>query len=207
MNRLIVALFIVSIFLLNGCASTKLRSSWNNPDFNGPSLQKILIIAVSNSDLQRRLYEESFVEKLQVEGVDAVASHTMISALGSDEEQGKALIKAAVVKSGADGALITTLSGIHKDKQYIPASDVYAPGHGGSYTMYGYYGYSHGIIFRHGSTVDSTLVNLNTAIFSTKTEEMLWSGDTQSVNPDGAISVVNETIDIINGAIKKAGII
>lgn len=210
MSRRIVLLLIVSLFLFSGCASTKLVSSWTQPGFGGPPLKHILVLAVSDHDMLRRLYEDAFVTKLQEAGADAVASYTLIKKFDNNEEKNKELIRAAVAKTGVDGVLITTLAGVENEKHYVPGSTVYVSGRGsayGAYGMYGYYGYSHGFIHQPGYTVNNKTVKLHTAIFSVKTEEMLWAGGTQSLNPDSDTSVIHDSIEVINTSIKKAGLL
>ncbi|MCD6580982.1 MAG: hypothetical protein J7K90_04200 [Desulfuromusa sp.] len=207
MGKRFVLLLIVSLFVIGGCAGTKLVSSWSQPGFSGPTLKRVLVLAVSNNEMQRRLYEDSFVEELQAEGVDAIASYTQVATLDSDREQNKKLIKAAVAKTAADGVLVATLVSIENDEQYIPGSTVYVPGRGGAYGMYGFYGYSYGVIHQPSYTIDNTTVKLHATVFSAKTGEMLWAGDTRSLNPDSAVEVIHENIELINAAMKKAGLL
>ncbi len=200
-------LLIVSLFVFSGCAGTKLVSSWSKPGFSGPPLKRVLVLAVSNNEMQRRLYEDSFVGKLQTEGVDAIASYTQVATLDSDREQNKKLIKAAVAKTAADSVLVATLVSVENDEQYVPASTVYVPGRGGAYGMYGFYGYSYGVIHQPGYTIANTTVKLHVTVFSAKTGEMLWAGDTRSLNPDSAKAVIHENIELINAAMKKDGLL
>ncbi len=207
MNKRIVLFLVVSLFTFSGCASTKLVSTWSQPGFSGPSLKRVLILAVSNNEMRRRIYEDSFVQKLQAEGVEAIASHTMVATLDKDKEESKKLIKAAVAQAAADSVLVTTLTGVENDEQYVPASTVYVPRRGGAYGMYGFYGYSHGVIYQPGYTIDNTTVKLHATVFSAKTGEMLWAGDTRSLNPDSARAVIHENIELINAAMKKDGLL
>ena len=207
MSKRFVLLMVVSMFLFSGCASTKLVSSWSQPGFSGPSLKRVLVLAVSHNEMQRRLYEDSFVAKLQAEGVEAIASYTMVATLDSDKEKNKTLIKAAVVKTVADSVLVATLVSVDSDEQYVPASTVYVPGRGGAYGMYGYYGYSYGVIHQPGYTISTTTVKLHATVFSAKTGDMLWAGDTRSLNPDSAVEVIHENIELINAAMKKSGLL
>ena len=207
MSRRIALLLIVSLFLFSGCTGTKLVSSWSKPGFSGPPLKKILVLAVSNNDMQRRLYEDAFAVKLRSEGVDVITSYTIVEKLGKNKEENKKLIKAAVAETAADSVLIVTLTGIENDEQYVPASTVHVASRGGAYGMFGYYGYSHGIIHQPGYTLNNTTVKLHTAVFLAKTEEMLWAGDTQRLNPDSATEVIHENIELISTEMKKDGLL
>ena len=207
MNKRIMLFLVVSLLTFSGCASTKLVSSWSQPGFSGPSLKRVLVLAVSSNEMRRRIYEDSFVQKLQADGVDAIASHTMVATLGKDKEESKKLIKAAVAQAAADSVLVTTLTGVENDEQYVPASTVYVPRRGGAYGMYGFYGYSYGVIHQPGYTMNNTTVKLQATVFSAKTGEMLWAGDTRSLNPGSTVDLIDDNIELIHAAIKKAGLL
>lgn len=198
---------VMMLFVVTGCASTKLVSSWTQEGFSGAALKKVLVLAVVKEDLQRRLYEDSFVEKLQAEGVDAVASYTLVANLDGGKEQNKQRIQQAVKSSAADSVLIATLVGVEKNEQYVAAPPVYIPQRGGAYGMYGYYGRSYEMIYHPGYTIENTTVKLNTTVFRTETEEMLWAGDTRSYNPTSVRTVIEDNINVISAAMKKDGLI
>ena len=207
MCKRFIFFLMISLFLFTGCSSTKLVSNWTKPDFSGPALKKIMVVAASENEMRRRLYEDSFAEKLRNEGVEAIASYTVIDKLDGDKEGNKKLIKAAVSKTAVDGVLIATLIGVENNERY-------APENGGSYGMLIHYGYSHGIVYYHEDTfyqrqdvISSTVVRLHAAVFLAKTEEMLWAGNTKRVNPDSAVEVIDENIDLINRQLITAGIL
>ncbi len=207
MIKRIVLFSIVSLLIFSGCASTKLVSSWSKPGFSGPPLKKLLVLAVSNNDMQRRLYEDSFAANLRSEGVDVITSYSLIETLGKSKEENTKFIKAAVTKTAADSVLIVTLAGIENEEQYVPASTVHVAGRGGAYGMFGYYGHSHRIIHQSAYTLTNTTVKLHTAVFEAQTEEMLWAGDTQRLNPDSASVAIQENIKLISTEMKKAGLL
>ena len=129
---------IVLMFLLTGCAGTKLVSQWSQPGYNGPAFKNLLIIGIFKDDLHRHMYEDAFAEQLRGYGVKAVASYTVVPKLSGKKEQDKKRIKAAVAKLNADAVIVATLVGIDKDQRYVPSAPVYVSRYGGPYGMYGY---------------------------------------------------------------------
>ncbi len=207
MSRRFVVLFIIALFALGGCAKTKLVSTWSKPEFKGPALKKILVVAVIRDKMKRRIYEDSLVKKLRDDGVFALASYTKMADLDEDKDVNIARIKAIVKESGFDGVIGTILTSVDSSEQYIPASAVFVSGRGGAYGMYDYFGYSHSMVYQSGYTIENTTVKINVSVFSTKDGEMLWSGDTTSLNPNSPIDVVSDNIELITQALKKEGII
>lgn len=198
---------LVLLFVVAGCGSTKLVSSWKQSDYAGATLKRVLVLAVSKDELQRRVYEDSFVEKLKIDGIEAIASHTLVPSLAKDKEQNIKLIRAAVVDVAADSVLVATLVGVERDERYVESPLIYVPVRGGAYGMHDYYFRSYEVIQQPGYVMTTTTVKLKTTLFSAKTAEMLWAGDTHSFNPDSASVVIDENIDLISTAIKKAGLL
>lgn len=214
MNKRFIVFLAIALFAISGCAKTKLVSTWSKPGLSGPVMKKVLIIAVSKDEMQRRLYEDSFVKKLRDTGVTAMASYTKLPKLDKDKDVNIKKIKAIVAETAVDSVLVTTLASVDTDEQYIPASAVYTTGRGGAYGRYGgpygmydYYGFSHSMVYQSGYTIENTTVRLNVTIFEAKKGEMLWSGDTTSLNPDSSVDIIYDNIDLIDEALKKAGLL
>jgi len=214
MKKHYIVFLIISLFVLGGCATTKLVSTWVKPGLSGHTLKKVLVIAVSKDEMMRRLYEDSFVKKLHDTGVAAIASYTKIPKLDKDKDANIKKLKAVVAETAVDSALVATVASVDTDEQYIPASAVYTTGRGGAYGtlgspygMYDYYGLSHSMVYQSGYTVENTTVRLNVTIFATKTGEMVWSGDTSSLNPDSSVEVIYDNIDLIDKALRKDGLL
>ena len=203
-------LLVGSMLALSGCSKPHLVSSWSQPDYSGPTLKKIMIVGVSDNDLMRRVYEDNFVKTLKTEGVDAVASYTLVEKFADDKDQNVKLLKAAAGKISADSVLVTSVSSVDRDDQYIPGSTVYVSNRGsalGMYGMHGYYGYSYDVVNSAGYTVENTTVKMQSAVFSAADGTMLWSGATSDLNPDSAAEVVTANIKLVNNALKASGLL
>lgn len=205
-TRRYVFCFVMVLFVVSGCASTKLVSSWTQEGFSGPTLKKVLVLAVVKDDLHRRLYEDSFVDRLQASGVEAVASHTLVATLDGSKEQNKQRVQQAVNQSSADSVLVASLVAVEKE-EYVTAPSAYVVPRAGAYGMYGYYGYSYQVIHQPGYSIENTTVKLKTTVFRTESEEMLWAADTQSFNPTSARTVIQDNIAIVSAAMKKDGLL
>ena len=83
-KRMMQSVFVVSLisFFLSGCSTTKLVTSWSDPNFNELPIQKVLIVGVIKNDLNRRAYESHFAEQLEKQGIAGIAAHQVISDSG-----------------------------------------------------------------------------------------------------------------------------
>ncbi len=60
-----------SLFVISGCSTTKLESSWADP-LNKKSYDNIMVIGITQSMMNRRAYESNFVASLQQAGMKPI---------------------------------------------------------------------------------------------------------------------------------------
>src|SRR5210317_2112967 len=71
-------LYLAVAILLSSCASTSLTNAWHDQSYSGTnSLDDVLVIAVTEEETSRRLYEDGFVAKLAESGVRGVPSYSL----------------------------------------------------------------------------------------------------------------------------------
>lgn len=198
-------LLLLTALLLAGCASTKLLSSWSDPNWAGRPMKSFLIVGVMENDIQRKMYEDLFVARIAGEGVSGIAAYTLLPEAGAnyDEEA----IREAVARSGADGAIIARLQGVTRQERYVPPTYEYEPAFGARRGFYRYYGMAYRYQLSPGYTTVDTVVELETTVFSVQTENMVWAGTTRSFNPSSTKSVIEKNADLIIGDMKKAGLL
>lgn len=167
--RVALALAVV-VFLLSGCASTKVTSVWVDEDYQGDGIDNVFVVGVSKDSTIRRIFEDEFVSQLEKQGVKAAASHKILS---DDEVQDDQKIDSTVKESDSDTILITRLINMRKDTQYVPPDYVYAPpphSYGG---WHGYY--SRAYMVTPGYTVEYEIAVLEITLYDLKTDKLLWS--------------------------------
>ncbi|HYE34514.1 hypothetical protein [Methylocaldum sp.] len=102
--RLGLSLLWLVTALVAACVTTHLKNSWKDPQFNDVPFRNVLVIGVSRSDANRRMFEDGLIQALRASGTEASASYSLLP------EQGplpKERIKQAVAKTGADSVLVT----------------------------------------------------------------------------------------------------
>jgi hypothetical protein len=197
-------LFLIGLSLFSSCSSTNLVESWSDSSLEMKPKEKILVLGIMENDLQRRQYEDVFVEQISKDGVIGVAGYTVMP--NGEDYDDKNEIRAAVQKTAVDAALIARLVAITEETTVVPASYSYQPSFGSSYGLYDYYGRSYQASYTPGYTTTDTIVRLETTVFSTSTEEMIWAGTTRSFNPSSTKSVANKNANLIVKDMKKAGL-
>lgn len=201
----LVTLLAIFFLSLTACSSTSLVNRWNDPEFKGPPLKKILVIGIIKDDIKRRSFEQEFTSLISGQGLEGVASYTLLPDLQSADQ--KEEILAVVDKVGADGVMVVTLQGVSKEERDVPPSVDYVPTVGFGYGMYSYYGMSHAAVYRPGYTVIDTVVRLDIKLFDVSTEKMIWAGKTESFNASSPKTIVSELEKLVIGDMKKSGIV
>jgi hypothetical protein len=197
LGRLAVAL-TTCLFLVS-CASSKLTSTWTDPQYRGSHYSNLLVIGAAAEDNRRRSFEKTFVKKLEASGIKAVESSSVMS---RDEKIDKETILAVVEKTGADGVLLTYLVAV-KEKEVTSPSTTYQPVddyHGGSIPdLSSATGY--GSDSQYYST--RVKVQLETNLYDAKTEQKVWSARSTTLNPKSDTALIDSVIEVIVKDLKK----
>ena len=119
-SSLFVFLSLSALFVAS-CGTTSLTASWHDDNYSGRKMiDDVLIIAVTKDETIRRLYEDTFVEKMAAENIRAIASYTLSQPHIKPDEKA---IASAVEESGAKAILVTRYLGTDTKEQYRPPAE------------------------------------------------------------------------------------
>lgn len=181
--RLFSSIFVYMLaLLLFGCGGgNKVTGSWKDTSYTGPIKGRVLVIGVARHETHRRIFEDSLVKNLQIEGVDAVAGHTFVK---DGVEPNEKAVRAVMEQAGAHTVLITHVTGADEMSQYFPAI-------GGTFVDRGYYGglYNYyprvfNYVYMPAQTYSKEVVTLESGMYDGDTGQLIWIGRSQAVNPE-----------------------
>lgn len=204
-KALFISLLMATSILLNACSTTQFVENWNDPDYRGPALSKILVIGVINREDNRRKFEDEFSKLLTTETRTGVSSYSLIPDLkksGNKED-----ILDVVEKAQADGVLIVTTHGVSQQDRVTAGSIDYIPNMGRGYGMYGYYNRSHSFVYTQGNSVTDSVLRIDTKLYNASTEKLIWSAKTESFNPTSSDKIINELENLVVRDMKASGVI
>ncbi len=174
-SRMFVTPALAAMLMLAGCAATKIVNQWSNPQYAAHSFKKIMVIGISKQTSIRRTFEDVFVAQLQSAGINAVPSYRYIN---EDAEAPEALLKQAVTRAGADGALITRLVRVERKMDVTPG--YYEP------PPFGFYGwYSHAWIgyYEPPRVYQYDVYVSETSLYDMVKNEVVWAGTLETTAP------------------------
>ena len=183
-----VSFFALLFFSCSG-TGTELTQKQVGDAYKGKPVSDILVIAITGNEHNRRSFEKKFVARLKSVGVDAISSEEAIP-MPADLELKKETILTAVNQYENDAVIITHLIG--KEEK-----DVYTRGGSGHRGFYGFYSSRHGIARDPGYASTSTTVRLETNLYDVKTEQLNWSGKSDSWSRDSKDQIINDVIKAV----------
>jgi hypothetical protein len=189
--------------LIAGCASSELVEIWTDPAFNSPSLNKMLVIAVSKNSTHRRIWEDAFSTELIKHGVTPTPSYHLFPDAAPDTNQ----VIQIVQKKGFDGVLVTHRLPSEANPQYVR-------GYMGQEQYTRYAGRLNGFVpyYRnvwHAGYVDSQKVNIRAFdVWAAENEgHMIWSATSETPEPSSIQDVRPEIVKLVMSELTKKRII
>ncbi|HSE42954.1 MAG TPA: hypothetical protein VLH08_19485 [Acidobacteriota bacterium] len=198
---ILLALLSVPEFAL----STKLKSSWKNPDANSSSLkfEKVLVVAVIGQEFTRKVAEDKVVKILK-EGNSTANAIPSYLVLGQEELKDKDSAKAKITEMGFDGAIVLKYAGSQDQRKYDPGEgeSVWYPYVG----FWGFYSEGWGAVY-NATTPNDLKVLIETMLYSIKEDKLIWAGISETKNPKNPAKVVAEIAEETTKHLQKEGLI
>lgn len=206
MARLIsLILFCVAAAILAGCASTAFTSTWKAPDAQpvDPTGRKVAAVYISADETSRRVAEDVLVKKLNEHGAQGIASYTMIpSSAVSDIESAKRTL----AEAGVDGVVILRVIDEREKTtvRYGPSAPLFAPHY---WHFSGYWGYGWGSPYRPAEVTTSTVLRIESLVYSLESDKLLWAGTSRTVDPGRVAKFVEEVADAAAKEMTREGLL
>lgn len=196
LSKLLVCTVAVSALTACSKTTTNIPLSWRNPSYADGGFQKLFVIGVGEDDGGRRLFEDTFAKALAQEGAAAQASWGMLpQSTQLTEEQ----IRGAIEGGNFDGVVIARLLNVNQSEEYVPPSTYTVPSAYHGYGYYGYYGSSYEVVHQPGYFKTNTTFVVETNLYSVATSDLVWSGQSETLNPES----LTDVIDSMTAAVAK----
>jgi len=195
-------IFLLIAVLLAGCSSSnKISNSWKNPEATQESakFQTVAVFAMVKNPDMRMDVEESIAS--QMPNTIAVPSYKMIT---KDELADINAVKQKLNERGMEGALILSVRKVDEKTSYY-SSGMYPSAY---YSFGGYYNYAWNYMYDpYAYSSTNVYVDLEILIYSIKNDQLIWYGESTSVNPESIQQTISELAVSVKEQLIEDGLI
>ena len=203
MRLLLVISSLLVMATLAGCASVTLVDSRKGGYAPTGAYRNVLVVGITKDRQTRQVFEEVIASELRSKGVAATPSYTVT---GVEQQISRDLIVNAVKSVGTDAVITTRLVDLkkktHTDVGYTMTSrgfDSYVDWYGSGTVSYATFDMS------PVEVTTSTTYALQTNLFDTATQNLVWSGISNAVDPKGIITASREYSGVVITVLSKEG--
>ncbi|MEO5636708.1 MAG: hypothetical protein ABIR15_06265 [Chitinophagaceae bacterium] len=193
----------MAIFLFTSCGTTAhIEKSWRDPEVtvDMSKLNKLLVVALLKNETNRHATEDQLVAMLKGKGV---ASYNYLT---SDlKEEKEETIRQKLKAEGFDGVVIMRLADVDKDVKYVPGNYSTFPQYYGRFWRY--YWNTGSNFYQPGYYETTKTFTVETNVYSLTRDKLVWSGLTNSVNPQNAEKLMHATAKEVYTKMRKEGFV
>ena len=215
--RLLV-LTLVGLVMV-ACSSTYMSGSWSDPSYQG-QIKNVYVIGVAKQEINRRIFEDTFVRQLGPAGVRGISSY---KDLPSDKEMDHEIIKQRMIANDTDSDLITKLINQRTETVTSPGyASGYSSNYGGGrgygggggsyggrrgYGGWGNYSRSYNVTYMPPTSTQFVILTVESVLYDLKTEEMIWSAQLETVVEGNIEKMMQDYVDTVTKDLKDKGLI
>ena len=206
-KKMLVVGLVFAGLTVGYCKSTKLLTSWKNPNYAGQPFHKILVIGMSNNPATRADFEDALSLKIARNGVDAIPGNTILLRPGTGKLD-LDYIRAQVRENHIDAVVVSRLVKVDKSVTRIPGQSYVIP-YGYYRSFYGYYGTVYQQVYTPDYLREDTTVRIETNLYATTSPdgELIWTGTSDTFNPKSAHKVIDALVKLVVKEFEKGAIL
>jgi len=202
-SRLFASLLI--LLALAGCASVSMLASRKDPAAASKNYRSFLVVGITENRQMRQIFEEVLAAELRKKGLSATPSYTKT---GVEAKLSRDLVVKAVQATAVDAVITTRIA----DTKRATTTDVgYAMTDRGVDGYAGWYGagtVSYATFdMKPVEITTSTTFALESQLFDTESQKMVWAGITNAVDPKGIITASEKFAAVVINELGKEGLI
>lgn len=202
MKNYILQGFLVVTLITSSCTSTKITSSWREPDktVSVEKLNKVLVVALFKDETSRHKAEDQMAGYLNGKGI---ASYNYLKERFDPKNEDA--LREKIKAEGFDGAVTMRLVDVDKEKIYTPANMSFYPRYYRNFS--GYYYRSFSYFSNPGYYATTKTYTIETNVYSIKEDKIIWSALTKTTDPAGVQKMTEEVASVVYKKMLKEGFV
>lgn len=197
--------FISFSFIFISCSSTKtdIIGEWQDDSYQKGNIEKVLVLGIVNKEkpLLRRNFEDGMARAFLDGGIDATPS---MDHMPYDEAVDSSSFEKYFKDLDVDAVVVSRLVAVDASRDYT-AGYLYTIPFNSYYGFYGYYYAGVTMANSTGYLSKDVVVVLETNIYETTNKKLIWSGVSETVQPDKASDVINSFSVLLVSKLKSQG--
>jgi len=197
--------FSIILLLTVGCsgAKTDIIGEWQPDNYQKGSISNVLVVGIFAKDkpLLRRNFEDGITAAFKSDDINATPS---MNHMPYDVTVDSTTFEKYFKDLNIDAVVVSRLVAIDQKRDY-QSGYLYTIPYGYYYGFYSFF-YA-GIAYANssGTLSQDVVVVLETNIYETSDEKLIWSGISETVDPNKASDVINSFGDALVSKLKKEG--
>jgi hypothetical protein len=211
MNKIMVAIFIV-LWCVGCKPATEITGSWKNTNVTAAAgnINTIVITALTDRVNVRQTVENELAAELNKKGYKTIKSLEVLPPTFTDgKKPDKNELLAKINETDAQAILTIALLDKQTETRYVPGNYSYAPiprfGYYG--TFRGYYGTWAPRLISPGYYEEDKVYFIETNLYDVKTEELLWSGQSETYNPSTLTDFSEDFAEVVVTKMEQEGVL
>ena len=202
MKKIILPALLVGAIIAASCTSTRITSSWREPDKQVAlnKLNKVLVVALFKDETSRHKAEDQMAGYLKGKGI---VSYNYLKE--SFDKKNEDALREKIKKDGFDGAVTMRLVDVDKEENYTRGNISSYPAYYRNFS--GYYYRSWSYYSTPGYYTTTKTYTIETNVYSIKEDKIIWSGLTETTNPDGVKKLTEEVAQVVYKKMVEEGFI
>lgn len=202
MKKIMLPALLVGTMVAASCTSTKITSSWREPDKTVvvDKLNKVLVVALFKDETSRHKAEDQMAGYLNGKGI---VSYNYLKE--SFDKKNEDALREKIKADGFDGAVTMRLVDVDKQENYTIGNISSYPTYYRNFS--GYYHRSWSYYSTPGYYTTTKTYTIETNVYSIKEDKIIWSGLTETTNPDGVKKLTEEVAAEVYKKMVKEGFI
>src|SRR4030066_549150 len=202
---ILILLFTFLAIIFISCSSTKtdIIGEWQDNTYQKGNIQKVLLLGIVNKEkpLLRRNFEDGMKKAFEDGGISATPS---MDHMPYDVAIDSTTFEKYFKELQVDAVVVARLVAMDASRDY-KAGYLYTIPYNSYYGFYGYYNAGLQYANSAGYLSQEVVVVLETNIYETTNKKLIWSGVSETVEPDKASDVINSFGNELVNRLKSEG--
>jgi hypothetical protein len=201
MRRAVTVIIGIALVSVSVHAGTKYKTTWRASEVGPQSFagKKVAAVVISDDESLRVSSEEALVRELAGRGVQGVAAYRIVPKEALRQAD---TARPFFERAGLEGVIALRPVSLERERTYTPETWA-SPYYG---TLWGYYGYGWGSVTTGGYVTDTTVLTVETLIFSIPRDRLIWAGVSETKHPKNVQQVVADLVRSAAKELEKQGL-